>query len=247
MLDGRVDLSTVADKRVVLLQSGGLDSCYIACLLNRYGFEEIHHVFVDYGQNAVKQELKSAKAIVNAYGGELHEVKLNMPWLSESTLLNGHKVEAPVIERQFGAIRYGTYVPMRNSILISIAASLAEALQIPYIATGLDGSQNLFGVPLGGVTDKHPNFAKMLEKTLSEGSAMKHLRHKKFELITPIMGNEKTDTILQAKFINCDLSLSWSCYNDGEVPCGNCGPCVSRQEAFDLLKIKDSSFSNPID
>lgn len=246
MLDGSVDLSRVIDKRVVLLQSGGLDSCYIACLLERYGFEEIHHVFVDYGQNSAEQELKASRKIVEAYGGELHVVKLDMPWLCDSTLLNGHKVEAPVIERQFGAVKYGTYVPMRNAVLLSIASSLAESLKISYIATGLDGSQNLMGTPLGGVTDKHPKFAKMLEKALTEGSAMKHLEKNRIEFITPIMGNDKTQTIQQAKFINCDLSLSWSCYNNGDTPCGDCGSCCDRLEAFEKLGLKDPAFSSKV-
>lgn len=244
MIDKRFDLSLIEDKRVVLLQSGGLDSCYIACLLERYGFEEIHHVFVDYGQNSAEQELKATKAIVEKYGGELHIVGIDLPWLKESTLLNGHKVGAPVIERQYGAIKYGTYVPMRNSVLISIASSLAESLQIRYIATGLDGSQDCFGEPLGGVTDKHPNYAKALEEALSEGSAMRHVHHNGFELITPIICNDKKDTIASARFIGCDLSLSWSCYNNGDKPCGNCGSCFNRKEAFEELNLVDPALTH---
>jgi 7-cyano-7-deazaguanine synthase len=242
MLNGKCDLSSIKDKRVVLLQSGGLDSCYLACLFSRYRFEEIHHIFVDYGQNARVQELASAQRIVKAYGGVLHQVKIDLPWLEEATLLNGHTVELYDVDRRMGAVKVGTYVPMRNHVLLSIASSLAEVLKIKYIASGLDGSQNVKGEPLGGTTDKHPNFVTKLEQSLTEGSALKHIDKEHFELIVPILGNDKTDTILQGYFINCDFSLSWTCYNDSEKPCGACPSCMDRKLSFEALNLEDPAF-----
>ena len=67
MLHSLKDIKAVSDKRVVLLQSGGLDSCYLASLLSSYGYD-IHHVYIDYGQNSKAQELAAAQKIVNRYG-----------------------------------------------------------------------------------------------------------------------------------------------------------------------------------
>ena len=107
---------SIKDKRVVLLQSGGLDSCVLASLFHRHGFE-IHHLFVDYGFNSAERDLRNVRKIVNKYGGELHVVKLDMPWLKESTcLVNGGIVDDS--EHATGVMNTyyaGTYVPLRNT------------------------------------------------------------------------------------------------------------------------------------
>lgn len=237
MLTGKDDLFQVEDKRVVLLQSGGLDSCYLACLFNRHGFE-VHHVFIDYRQNARVRELESAEKIVEKYGGELHVVDLDMPWLESSTLLRGHRAESFEnlgIEARLSAVTTGTYVPMRNHIFLGIASSLAEALKIKYIASGLDGWQDEGGRPQGGTTDKHPNFVREIERSLREGSAMTHVSHNDFELIVPILAYEKHQVINNGLFIGCDFSLSWTCYNNGDKPCGVCGSCGDRRMNFEYL------------
>ncbi len=233
-------IDQIKDKRVVLLQSGGLDSCFLASLLSHLDFE-IHHVFVDYGQNSKLQEKKAVEAIVEEYGGELHCVDLKLPWLKESTfLVEDQEVVNVNVPKQFGAVTAGVYVPMRNHVLLSIASSLAESLGIKYIASGIDGKQNIFGKPVTGTPDKHPNFVKALENSLSEGSVLKHIDNKKFEIICPLIGVEKYDTIAYGtNFLNTKWELSWSCYNNSDKPCGKCGACVDRQVCFDYLGLKD--------
>lgn len=229
------------DKGVVLLQSGGLDSCYLARLFQVLGFKNIHHVFVDYGQNSVNKEWESAQKICEAYTGTLHRVQLNMPWLSTSCDLVGNHVvnSRPDLSDRLGAVAGGVYVPMRNHLLISIASSLAESLNIKYIATGIDGAQDIFGRPLHGTPDKHPNFAKKLEKSLTESSCIKHKNHDRIELLCPIIGFEKFETIYFGLHYDCDFSLSWSCYNTGDKPCCHCDACLQRIEAFERLGKKD--------
>lgn len=235
----------IKDKRVVLLQSGGLDSCVLASLFHKYGFE-IHHLFVDYGFNSAERDLKNVKKIVNKYGGELHVVKLNMPWLEDSTcLVNGGIVD----DTKFGdgamnTYLAGTYVPMRNTILISIASSLCESLEIPYIATALDGLEDMIThEPLGGTSDKHPTFVRKLEDSLNEGSSVHHLKDFNIRVLTPVMGMYKEDIINMGELLNTDFSLSNSCYSDSDKPCGVCSACVTRKQAFENVGIKDPIFS----
>lgn len=245
MLITEEDVKKVPDgeKKVVLLQSGGLDSCFLACLLSRNGFE-IHHLFVDYGQNSAKKEREYAHKIAAEYGGEVSEVKIDLPWLETSTVLVNHEVEEYDVDKVMGCVEAGTYVPMRNHLLISIAASYAEAKGIQYIASAVDGNEDYFGNPLSGCPDKHPSFVKEIENSLTEGSSQWHIHKKPFTLIAPLVGNTKEDTIQWGLDIGCDFSLSWTCYNGGEEPCGKCCACIDRANHFLNLGISDPALKS---
>lgn len=231
-------MDKVKDKRVVLLQSGGLDSCFLANLFHVLDYE-VHHLFIDYGQNAKNQERKAVERIVECYGGELHCVSLDMPWLKDSTLLAGHKVEEYDVPKKMGSVIAGTYVPMRNHVLLSIASSLAESLGIKYIASGIDGTENIFHVPQTGCPDKHPTFVKKFEKSITEASTLKHVKHDKFVLLTPLVGAVKEETICAGMYLDTKFELSWTCYNDSEEPCGECCACIDRALHFKNVGLDD--------
>lgn len=231
----------IKDKRVVLLQSGGLDSCVLASLFHHYGFE-IHHLFVDYGFNSAERDLRNVKKIVEKYGGELHVVKLDMPWLKDSTCLAKGGI---VDDTEFGdgamnTYLAGTYVPMRNTFLISIASSLCESLKVNYIATALDGVEDLIThKPLGGTSDKHPTYVQKLEEAINEGSSVHHMENTDIRILTPVMGMFKSEIITMGEILNTDFSISNSCYSDSEEPCGICSACKARKEAFERVGLKD--------
>lgn len=235
-------LKEIKDKRVVLLNSGGLESCYLACLLATNGFE-IHHLFIDYGQNALRGESIAVNNIIKKYGGVLHTAKIDLPWLSSSTVLcSGEKVADPKVSSYMGTVEAQTYVPLRNHIFLSMAGSLADSLEIPFIASGLDGIQDAFGVPVGSAPDKHPNFGYSIENSINEASAYYHTKGCYIELIAPILCHTKEDTIKNGEKINCDFSLSWSCYNDGDTPCGTCCACIDRKYHFENLGLQEPKF-----
>ena len=236
------DLEKIEDRRVVLLNSGGLESCYLACLFHSKDFE-VHHLFFDYGQNALEGETAAVHNIVKKYGGTLHTVKIDMPWLSGSSVLcSGSTVEDPSVPKYMGTVAAGTYVPLRNHVFLSIAGSLADGLSIPYVSSGLDGAQDGFGVPCGSAPDKHPNFAYSIEASINEASSFHHVSGNYIELICPILCMTKEDTILRGLSIGCDFSLSWSCYNSGSHPCGTCCACSDRKIHFDNVGIEESPF-----
>ena len=232
------------DKKVVLLQSGGLDSCFLASLFSYMDYE-VHHLFIDYGQNAKNQERKAVERIVEYYGGELHCVTINMPWLKDSTLLAGHEVEEYEVPKKMGSVIAGTYVPMRNHVLLSIASSLAESLDIQYIASGIDGREDLLHKPQTGCPDKHPTFVKKFEKSITEGSTLKHMKHGKFTLLTPLVGATKEDTICVGYYnLNTRFDLSWTCYNNTKEPCGKCCACIDRALHFKNVGLEDPALKN---
>lgn len=236
------DIRSIEDKRVILLNSGGLESCFLACMLSKFGFE-IHHLFIDYGQNALQGETIAVNNIIKTYGGTLHKAKIDFPWLKDSNVLcSGETVEEYDVPKTMGAVLAGTYVPLRNHLFISVAGSLAEALEIKYIATGLDGIQDCFGVPLGATPDKHPNFAYAIESSINEGSSLYHHKGECVEIIAPILGCTKEDTIRNGENFECDFSISWSCYNGGKKPCGTCCACIDRKIHFDNLGKEEPTF-----
>lgn len=234
------DYEKFEDKRVVLLQSGGLDSNICASILNKCGFE-IHHLFVNYGQNTALKEFHAVSKIVNCYGGTLHSCKLNAEWLNDVALAKGD-IKDTDAEGQFNTIDTGVYVPLRNAFLLSLAGSLAEKLQIPYICAALDGLEDLDGYPCSGTTDKHPTFVKRMENALTEGSMLYHINDKSFTILTPLMGKYKDDIVRIGIEYGADMSLSWSCYNSQDKPCGVCSACVARKQGFDKAGIKDPLF-----
>ena len=236
---GVVYLDEVEDKRVVLLQSGGLDSNVLASLFKDCGFE-MHHIFVDYGQNMKEKELEYARKIAEYYGGTLSEVKLELPWLKETTCLVDNVVSDSGAFDSLNAIEHCTYVPLRNQMLLSIAGSYAEAYQIPFIACAFDGEEDENGNPTGGTTDKHPKYVQAVVDSLNEGSAYKHVHGKEFTILTPVMGMYKEEIIALGVECNADFSISWSCYNKGEEPCHVCSACELRHEAFKNMGIEDN-------
>lgn len=237
--EGVIYLDEVLDKRVVLLQSGGLDSNVLASLFKDCGFE-MHHIFVDYGQNMKEKELEYARKIVEYYGGTLSEVKLELTWLKDVTCLVDNVVEDSGACDSLNAVEHGTYVPLRNQMLLSIAGSYAEAYQIPFIACAFDGEEDENGNPTGGTTDKHPSYVQAVANSLNEGSAFKHVHGKEFTILTPVMSLYKEEIIALGLECNADFSLSWSCYNKGDEPCHVCSACELRHSAFKNMGIEDN-------
>lgn len=231
----------IEDKRVVILQSGGLDSNIIASVFNFYGFE-MHHIFVNYGQNMLEKEREYAEKIAKHYGGTFSEVTLNLPWLKETTKLVDNLVDdIGDTSSTFNTNSTGAYVPMRNHVLLSIASSYAEAYKIPYIACAFDGAEDENHIPTGGTTDKHPTFVTKLSDSINEGSAFYHIDKKHFTILTPVMGLYKPEIIGLGLATDSDMSISWSCYNKAEKPCGKCSACELRAEAFKEVGIPDPS------
>lgn len=230
----------IKDKRVVLLQSGGLDSCVLASLFSHFNYE-IHHLFVNYGFNSANRDLRNVNEIVKKYGGKLHIVNMSLPWLQKSTcLVNGGIVRDSDSKGALNTFFAKTYVPMRNTFLISIASSLCESLEINYLATAVDGAEDFVThQPVGGTSDKHPTFIRKLEEAINEGSSMHYVKGTNIRILTPLIGMSKEEIINMGEILRTDFSLSNSCYSNTEKPCGVCSACITRKKAFELVGIKD--------
>lgn len=211
-------------KKAVVLLSGGLDSTTALYWAKRKGYEPIG-LAIRYGQRHVR-ELTAARAVARRAHIALHEVSLALPWLSGSSLTN-KSLRLPDIK--LSKIGVGpipsTYVPGRNTIFLSLAASLADAQGAEAIVIGANA------LDYSGYPDCRPPFldafskvAKLGTKRGSEGKGLK--------VLAPLLHLDKKGIVRLAKKVGAPLELTWSCYAGGSAPCGRCDSCRLREKGF---------------
>lgn len=221
-------------KKAVILHSGGLDST--TCLywaLNK-GYECIC-LNVTYGQKH-KKETNCCRKICENLKVKLIEINLNLPWLKDVTsLVGGNKT--PIPNEPLSKIKSigrlpSTYVPARNLIFASIAASLADSIGASAIVIGANS------VDYSGYPDCRPRFYVPLERAIFEGtrSAVGGAR---IAVLTPLLKMSKAQITKLGAKLGVPFGLTWSCYRGGKKPCGKCDACRLRKEGFDKAGIKD--------
>lgn len=211
-------------KKAVVLLSGGLDSTTALYWAKARGYAPTG-LAVRYGQRHAR-ELKAARAVAKKAGVPLHEVSFALPWLAGSSLTN-KKLKLPEIALAkigVGAIP-STYVPGRNTIFLSLAASLADAIGAEALIIGANA------LDYSGYPDCRPPFldafsrvAKLGTKRGSEGKGLK--------VLAPLLRLDKKGIVRLAKKVGAPLSLTWSCYAGGSRPCGRCDSCQLRAKGF---------------
>ncbi|HTD76180.1 MAG TPA: 7-cyano-7-deazaguanine synthase QueC [Chloroflexota bacterium] len=212
----------------VVLLSGGLDSMVCAAIAREQGFSVVA-LTVDYGQRH-RVELDSARAIA----AELAERHIVLPL--DLTAFGGSALTAdiPVPKDGVGEGIPVTYVPARNTILLSLALGLAEAAGARDIFIGVNA------LDYSGYPDCRPQFiadferlANIATKAAVEGDA--------FNIRAPLLEMTKADIARQAERLGLDASLSHSCYDplaDG-THCGKCDACRLRAKGFAEAGLKD--------
>ncbi len=219
------------NKAVVLL-SGGLDSSTTLYYAQSKGYECACLVF-DYNQRH-KKEIEKAKAVARAAKCPATVVKIGLPWKGSSLLDSamklpqGGKLDAKNIP--------STYVPGRNVIFLSFAASFAEAIGAKKIFIGANA------VDYSGYPDCRPSFFKAYEQVLTKGLKTGVEGHR-LKVETPLIHLTKAEIVRLAKKLNVPLRLTWSCYQGGAKPCGVCDSCRLRVKGFDEAGIKDPAMA----
>jgi len=218
-------------KKAVISLSGGLDSSTCLALALKNGYK-CYALTFDYGQRHIR-EIKSARSIALYYKVPLYEIKLNFPWLSVSSLVSKEKKlpNKKISEILSGEIP-STYVPLRNLVFTSIAASYADAIGAKYIILG----PNI--IDYSGYPDCSPEFYRALEKAINYGSKT-YAGGEKIKILTPIIKMSKAEIIKLAIKLGVPLKLTWSCYYGGERPCGKCDSCKLRAKGFEEAGLKD--------
>ncbi|HOC78592.1 7-cyano-7-deazaguanine synthase QueC [Patescibacteria group bacterium] len=212
-------------KKSILILSGGLDSTTLLYKL----LKEKKDVFVisfDYGQRH-KKELEMAKLSCKklSVDHKIVDVQSLRELISNSSLTSDN-IEVPEESYQDESMRI-TVVPNRNMIFASIAIGYAVNIGADEIALGVHSGDHAI----------YPDCREEFIVALRE--VAKIANYKPIDVYAPFLNSTKGDIVKEGTEMGVDYSLTWSCYKGEEKPCGKCGSCQERKEAFDSNNLID--------
>ena len=211
--------------------SGGLDSTTALYLAKSEGFGEIYALTFEYGQKH-DRELRAAREVARAAGVKEHKfVKLLLnQW--DGCSLTDPKMEVPDGDLRRDTVP-DTYVPARNMVFLSVAASYADALGVEDIYIGVSE------VDYSGYVDCREEFIRSMERTINLGTVLGAERGRHITIHAPFMHMAKADEIRLGARLGVDYGLTWTCYRGGDRPCGTCDSCLLRAKAFAEAGMED--------
>jgi 7-cyano-7-deazaguanine synthase len=224
----------MADKRAVILLSGGLDSATMAASAKKEGFE-LHALSIRYGQRH-EQELESAKKVARLLGARNHLIiEFDLRAIGGSALTDEIAVPKSRLPAEIAHGIPATYVPARNTIFLSFALALAERIgaeDIFFGANQLDYS----GYPdcREGYIRAFETMANLATKAGVEGKSTVKIQ-------TPLIKMTKAQIIRKGVELGVDYALTWSCYDpapDGRA-CALCDSCQLRLKGFHEAGLND--------
>lgn len=212
--------------KAVCLISGGMDSFVSAAIAKKNGYK-IYCLTVNYKQKA-KKEIESAKKIAKYLGCENHIIlNFNLSWVKSALT----KKEIKIPEKSKSKIPT-TYVPARNTILLSLALAYAETIDADAIFIGVNS------VDYSGYPDCRPIFIKRFQK-LVDVATKKTVEGEKIKIVTPLLYMSKADIVKKGISLGLDFSITWSCYRNTKKPCGKCDSCRLREIGFEKAGFPD--------
>ena len=222
--------------RALVLSSGGVDST--TCLglaVSKSGAENVTALAITYGQKHDK-EVQAARAVAAHYGVELIELDLSLIFRYDTTcsLLTGSDTEIPresyadQLKKTDGK-PVSTYVPFRNGLFLSSAASIAlsKGCEVIYYGAHSDDAAG------NAYPDCSEAFNKAMNDAIFLGSG------NQLHIEAPFVRLTKADVVKIGLELGVPYELTWSCYEGGETPCGVCGTCRDRAAAFAANGIAD--------
>lgn len=218
-------------KKAIVLLSGGLDSTTALYLAKSQGFDELYALTFEYGQKH-DREIKASRDVAKAVGVREHKiVKLMLNQWDGCSLTDEH------VEIKDGDLNRSdipdTYVPARNMVFLSVAASYADAIGITDIFIGVSE------VDYSGYVDCREEFIRSMEATINLGTVLGAEKKRHITIHAPFMHMTKADEVRLGVSLGVDYSLTWTCYRGGDKPCGTCDSCLLRAKAFAEAGIDD--------
>lgn len=211
--------------KTVCILSGGLDSTTLLYLLvAQEKKEDIHALSFDYGQKHSKEILYAkyhCKKLGVAHG--VIDMRKIFDIFPQKSSLISKKIEVPEGHYEAENMK-STVVPNRNMIMLSIAAGYVASL-----GTDDDVLRIAYGAHAGDhaiYPDCRVEFIDAMKKVLELCD------WRQIFLFAPFQRYAKKDILLRGLKMGVDYSKTWSCYKGGKKPCGRCGTCVERLEAF---------------
>ncbi len=208
-------------KKAVVLLSGGMDSAAVVALAREQGFA-VHALSVRYGQRHTS-ELEAAARVSQALGVVVHKVvDVDLRSIGGSALTDD--IDVP---EAGGAGIPVTYVPARNTIMLSLALGWAEVLGASDLFCGVNA------VDYSGYPDCRPEFIDAFEK-LANLATKAGVEGAGLRVHAPLQFLSKADIVREGVRLGVDFGLTVSCYRadvEGRA-CGHCDACTLRAAGF---------------
>jgi 7-cyano-7-deazaguanine synthase len=216
-------------KKAVVLLSGGLDSATVLAYARQQGFE-CYCLSLDYHQRHIA-ELHAAKNVAAVFGAAMHKTaQLDLSLFGGSALTDDN-IAVPETETSGIPV---TYVPARNTIMLSLALAWAEVLQCQDIFIGVN-ALDYSGYPdcRGEYVQAFQSMANLATKSAVEGHTI--------TIHAPLIDLTKAQIVTLGTSLGVDYAMTVSCYqadSHGEA-CGLCDSCRLRREGFLAAGLKD--------
>lgn len=221
--------------KALVLFSGGIDSTTcLAMAVDKYGKENVTALSVFYGQKH-KKEIDAAVLIAEYYGVEYINIDLMRIFsYSNCSLLQNSSEEIPEESyaeqlKKTDGTPVSTYVPFRNGLLLSTAASIALSKECSIIYYGVH-SDDAAGAAYPDCTEV---FNDAMNTAIYEGSG------KQLHIEAPFVSCTKAEIVKKGLELGVPYELTWSCYAGNDEPCEKCGTCIDRENAFTANGIVD--------
>jgi len=228
-----------AEMKAIILSSGGVDSTTCVSIAMNKHYDEIETVSVDYGQRHIK-ELKAAAEVAEYYG--LYHTVIDLTgtriYDRATTPLIAHNADTIPEEsysdqiNENGTGKVSTYIPFRNGLMLAALAGYAQSA-FPdddcdiYIGAHADDAAG------NAYADCRPDFLSHMQQAIKIGT------YEHVNVIYPLATMNKASVVKLGIELETPYQLTWSCYKGGEKPCGKCGTCIDRANAFKLNHIAD--------
>lgn len=223
------------EQKALVLCSGGVDSTtLLAMAVGKYGAENVYALSISYGQRH-EREIDSARKVADHYGVEQRFLDLASIFADSNCSLLSHSDEE-IPEESYaeqlaenGGGTVNTYVPFRNGLFLSSAASMALSLGCSVLYYGAH-SDDWAG---SAYPDCSPAFVAAMNEAIVQGTGGE------LRLEAPFVQFSKADIVRQGLALGVPYELTWSCYEGGDVPCGVCATCIDRVRAFEENGVVD--------
>ncbi|TXT23021.1 MAG: queuosine biosynthesis protein QueC [Gallionellaceae bacterium] len=216
-------------QKAVILLSGGLDSATVLALARQQNFA-CHALSVDYGQRHYA-ELTAARRVAQTLGAAEHRtIRLDLAGFGGSALTDA---SIAVPEQPATGIP-PTYVPARNTIMLSLALAWAEVLRAQDIFIGVNA------VDYSGYPDCRPEYIEAFER-MANLATKAAVEGRRMTLRAPLLHLSKAGIIKLGASLGVDYGLTVSCYQAGADggACGVCDSCRLRRAGFEAAGVAD--------
>lgn len=221
--------------KVLVLFSGGIDSTTcLAMAVDKYGKDNVTALSMSYGQKHTK-EIEAADKVAEYYGVE--HIYLDLAKIfeySDCSLLRHSDKEIPKEEyskqlEKTDGTPVSTYVPFRNGLFLSSAASIAvsKGCEVIYYGAHSDDAAG----------NAYPDCSDEFNNAMNEAIYLGSGGQVKIE--APFVKMNKAAVVKKGLALKVPYELTWSCYEGGKEPCGKCGTCIDREKAFEANGVKD--------